>query len=60
MEKIRTYQIKNMKRKYPQFGVPIHWLEQFTQDCDELELYQDKDRLILKPKKREPAEANKS
>lgn len=57
MEKIRTYKIDMSKKRPVQYMVPIHWLKEYLEDGDELELYQERDRLILIPKKREKTEA---
>ena len=60
MEKIKSYPIsipKDRKEKYPTIGIPINWLRQYAEDGDELELYQEGDKLILTPKKKEKAEA---
>ena len=56
MELIKRYTITD-KRKYPQIGIPIHWIRQYMTDGDELELYQEGDRLILVAKKKEKASA---
>ena len=50
MEKIRIIKI-NENRRGQQVGIPQNWLREYLPEGGELELYQDKDRLILTPKK---------
>jgi hypothetical protein len=50
MEKIRIIKI-NLKRVYQQVAIPQNWLRQYFPEGGVIELYQDKDRLILTPKK---------
>lgn len=50
MERLKTIEI-NPKQKYKTIGLPQNWLEEWFPIGGELEVYQDKDRLILTPKK---------
>ena len=56
MEKIKTYKIDLNRKKPIQYTPPINWLREYLEDGDELELYQEGDRLILTPKKKEKIE----
>jgi len=57
LEKIRIYQIDLKKKSLWQFGIPIHWLKEYLPRGGELEVYQDGDKLILTPKKKNPVKA---
>jgi hypothetical protein len=55
MEKLKNIRI-NENRRGQQVAIPQNWLREYLPEGGELELYQDKDRLILTPKRKAPAE----